>query len=173
MKGSDYVAKFLREKTDFVFGLQGGAVVHLFDSFERIGPKPIYCHHEQAAGFAAAGYARTHGFGVCVTTTGPGATNAITPLLGAWQDSLPVLFISGQTRSQNVSYNTKVRQIGTQEAPICHVAAPIAKVALYINDPMALYQGLPWAYEESIKGRPGPVWIDIPLDVQYSELPNS
>lgn len=171
MKGSDYVAKFLKEKVGFVFGLQGGAVVHLFDSCERIGPKPVYFHHEQAAGFAASAYARCNGYGVCIVTTGPGATNALTPLLGAWQDSIPVLFISGQTRSQNVSYGTKVRQVGTQEAPICNIVAPIAKIALYINDPMALKQGLPWAYAESIKGRPGPVWIDVPLDVQYSELP--
>lgn len=172
MKGSDYVAHFLNGHVDYVFGLQGGAVVHLFDSCERRGPKPIYCHHEQAAGFAAVAYARTRGYGACIVTTGPGATNALTPLLAAYQDSIPVMFISGQTRSQHVSYGTKVRQVGTQEAPIVHLAAPIAKLALYINDPMALKQGLPWAYEESIKGRPGPVWIDVPLDVQYSELPN-
>lgn len=171
MKGSDYVAHFLKDKVGHVFGLQGGAVVHLFDSCERIGPRTVYCHHEQAAGFAAVSYARVHGYGACIVTTGPGSTNAITPLLGAWQDSIPVMFISGQTRSQNVSYGTAVRQVGTQEAPICHVAATLSKIALYINDPMALVKGLPWAYEESKKGRPGPVWIDVPLDVQWSELP--
>lgn len=173
MKGSDYVAQFLKSKVDHVFGLQGGAVVHLFDSCERAGLRTVYCHHEQAAGFAAVAYARVRGFGACIVTTGPGGTNALTPLLGAWQDSLPVMFISGQTRTQNVSYGKPVRQVGTQEAPIVNVAAPIAKMALYINDPMALYNGLRWAYEECLKGRAGPVWIDIPLDVQWSELPIS
>lgn len=172
MNGARFVAEFLKEKVSYVFGLQGGAVVHLFDACERFGPKPIYCHHEQAAGFAAVASARVKGFGVCIVTTGPGATNALTALLGGFQDSLPVLFISGQTRTQNVSYGTKVRQVGTQEAPIVHVVAPLCKRALYINDPMALLKALPWVYEESITGRPGPVWIDVPLDVQYRELPN-
>src|SRR5262245_53414321 len=134
MKGSDAVAIFLRERVEQVFGLQGGAVVHLFDSCERLGPKPIYCHHEQAAGFAACAYARVKGFAACIVTTGPGATNALTPCLGAYQDSLPVMFISGQTRSQHLSYDAPVRQVGTQEAPICSIVAPIVKYAAVIRN---------------------------------------
>lgn len=173
MRVSRYIAEWLKRKVDYVFGIQGGAVVHLFDACERFGPKPIYCHHEQAAAFAAGSYSRTHGFGACIVTTGPGATNAITPCLGAWQDSIPCIFISGQARTNQVSYGTKVRQIGSQEAPICNNVANITKVAIYANDAMAVKHALNFAYEKSMNGRPGPVWLDVPLDVQWSELPIS
>ena len=169
MKGSDYVATFLKGcGLEYVFGLQGGAVVHLFDSCERIGPKPIYCHHEQAAGFAACAYARIRGFAACIVTTGPGATNAITPLLGAWQDSIPVMFISGQTRQQFMSYDKPVRQIGTQEAPICDIVDRITKDAVYVTGLQELHDTLHEQYLIATQGRPGPVWLDIPLDVQWS-----
>jgi acetolactate synthase-1/2/3 large subunit len=171
MKGSDIVASYLREHCllDYVFGLQGGAVVHLFDSCERIGPKPIYCHHEQAAGFAACAYARVKGFAACIVTTGPGATNAVTPLLGAFQDSLPVMFISGQTRSQHLSYDVPgVRQIGTQEAPICDIVGRITKVTFIQRNIETLRQSLQTAYNFATMERPGPVWIDLPLDIQYA-----
>ena len=171
MKVSRYIAEFLKGKVDHVFGVQGGAVVHLFDACERFGPKPIYCHHEQAAGFAATSYARVHGFGVCIVTTGPGATNAITPLLGAWQDSIPVLFISGQARTNQLSYGTKVRQVGTQEAPICDIVRRIVKFNFPVWVTSDVPIGLDTAYNESTEGRPGPVWVDIPLDVQWQELP--
>lgn len=167
MKGSDYVATFLRDKVSNVFGLQGGAVVHIFDSCERIGPRPIYCHHEQAAGFAACGYARVRGFGACVVTTGPGATNALTPLLGAWQDSLPVMFISGQQRSQHLSYGLPVRQVGTQESRILEIVKPITKAANLALDAEHIEIALKHAYMKMVDGRPGPVWVDIPLDAQY------
>jgi acetolactate synthase-1/2/3 large subunit len=168
VKGSDIVATFLKEKVQHVYGLQGGAVVHLFDSCERIGPQPIYCHHEQAAAFAACAGARVLGYGACVVTTGPGATNAITPLLGAFQDSLPVMFISGQTRSQHLSYDATVRQVGTQEAPICDIIARITKRAFVVRNVESLPGTLRTAYNASVQDRPGPVWIDIPLDVQYA-----
>ncbi|MGP1675914.1 MAG: thiamine pyrophosphate-binding protein [Burkholderiales bacterium] len=170
MKGSDYVALFLKSKMDFCFGLQGGAVVHLFDSCERIGPKPIYCHHEQAAAFAASAYARVHGYGACIVTTGPGGTNAITGLLGAWQDSIPCLFISGQTRAQFTSYGKPVRQVGAQEAPIVDIVRPLTKLARFVEQGSALKAALDEAYEASMSGRPGPAWIDLPLDIQWSEM---
>lgn len=171
MRASRFIAEFLKSKVDYVFGLQGGAVVHLFDACERFGPKPIYCHHEQAAAFAAVSYARVHGYGACIVTTGPGCTNAMTPLLGSWQDSVPCLFISGQQRVAQTSYGKKVRQVGAQEAPITHLTAQITNVSLFMNDAMAVKNGLTWAYEQSLKGRPGPVWVDIPQDVQWTELP--
>jgi acetolactate synthase-1/2/3 large subunit len=135
-----------------------------------MGPKPIYCHHEQAAGFAAVGYARTAGFGACIVTTGPGCTNALTPLLGAWQDSIPCLFISGQTRSQHTQNGSarKVRQIGTQEANIIDVVKPWTVFALecrIVNDLEHILQG---AYTMMTKERPGPAWISLPIDVQYA-----
>lgn len=171
MKVSDYVAQFLRQKVGHVFGLQGGAVVHLFDSCESMGPKPVYCHHEQAAAFAAGSYARIHGYGVCVVTTGPGAFNSLTPLLGHWQDSIPVLFISGQTRAAHVSYGTKHRQVGSQEAPIVSVVKPITKWADWCRTPHDVKPMLENAYRVSLVNRPGPVWLDIPVDCQWSEMP--
>src|SRR4051812_40500915 len=120
-KASDYVAEFLKTKVDYVFAVQGGAVTHLLDSCSRLGPKPIFHHHEQAAGFAAAAYARVKGYGVCITTTGPGSVNALTSCLGAYQDSIPMMFLSGQQRYSLTSYGKPVRQVGSQEAPICDI----------------------------------------------------
>ena len=114
MKVSDYVAQFLAANdVRHVFGLQGGAVVHLFDSIEATdGTSAIYCHHEQAAALAATSYAKmTGGLGAVVVTTGPGATNALTGLLAAWQDSVPVIFISGQTRVEHTSYGKRRRSV--------------------------------------------------------------
>lgn len=153
-----------------VFGVQGGAAVHLFDSCERVGPKPMYCHHEQAAGFAAVAYAKIHGYGACVVTTGPASTNALTPLLGAWQDSIPCMFISGQQRRGLTSYGTEHRQVGSQEAPILDIVRPIVKAGYFLDDPEKLRDTLFAAYFESRFERPGPVWIDIPVDVQWTEI---
>ena len=171
MKVSDYIAGFLKERVANAFGVQGGAVVHLFDSCERMGPKPIYCHHEQAAGFAATAYARIHGFGVCITTTGPGSTNALTPLLGAWQDSVPCLFISGQQRAAHTSYGKPVRQVGAQEAPIVDIVKPMVKTANLALDAEHAEIGLKHAVITMLEGRPGPVWLDIPQDVLWANLP--
>lgn len=146
-------------------------MVHLFDSCERIGPKPIYFHHEQAAGFAACAHARVKGFAACIVTTGPGATNALTPCLGAYQDSLPVMFISGQTRSQHLSYGLPVRQVGTQESPILDLVARIVKYAVIQRQTNGLPETLKTAYNHATLERPGPVWIDLPLDVQYGTHP--
>ena len=172
MKASDYIAGFLKERgVNHCFGLQGGAVVHLFDSCERLGPKPIYCHHEQAAALAAVAYSRvTENYGVCIVTTGPGAMNSLTGLLAAWQDSIPCMFISGQTRAAHTSYGKKVRQVGSQEFPIIDVVRPMAKRVYFVQSCKELQQSLLRAYHASLEGRPGPVWLDIPFDVQNSEM---
>lgn len=170
MKCSDWIAEFLKTKVDFCFGLQGGAVVHLFDSCKTLGPTPVYCHHEQAASFAAGGYARVHGYGVCIVTTGPGAVNALTGCLGAWQDSIPMLFISGQARSEHTSYGKPVRQVGTQEFPIVNVASQMTKMAVFVKDVGAVKSAFERVYQESISGRPGPVWVDLPVDIQWGQL---
>lgn len=170
MKASDYVAEVLSKHVGHVFGVQGGAVVHLFDSFAQHGPKPIFCHHEQAAGFSAVSYARIRSFGACVVTTGPAGTNALTACLGAWQDSIPVLFISGQTRAAHCSYGTKERQVGTQEAPILNLVRPITKYAGFVDKPELLRAMLMVAINSATKGRPGPSWLDICVDVQWANL---
>lgn len=170
MRVSRYIAEFLKSKVDYVFGLQGGAVVHLFDACERFGPKPIYCHHEQAAGFAASSYSRIHGYGACIVTTGPGATNAITPLLGAWQDHVPLMFISGQARLAHTSYGKGVRQVGMQEAPILDIVEPLTKSAILVSDASSLSEQIEDAYRVSLEKPSGPVWLDVPLDLQWSEV---
>ena len=170
MKASDYLAEFLSPKVGHVFGLQGGAVTHIFDSCERLGPRPVYCHHEQAAAFAACAYARIKGYGVCVVTTGPGAFNALTPCLGAWQDSIPMMFISGQQRSEFTSYGLPVRQVASQEAPICDTVYSITKFRSVVMNPEVLSEVLEDAYRYSVDGRPGPVWIDVCQDVLWSKI---
>ena len=170
MKCSDWIAEFLKSRVDYVFGLQGGAVVHLFDSCERLGPKPIYCHHEQAAALAAGGYARTHGYGVCVVTTGPGGVNALTGLLGAWQDSIPMMFISGQARASQTSYGRPVRQVGTQEFPIVDVVKHMTKKAVFLWEAKYVKEAFEMAYQASINRRPGPVWIDLPVNVSWENI---
>lgn len=166
MKASDWIAGWLKERVGHVFGLQGGAVVHLFDSCHAVGPEPIYCHHEQAAAFAASAYARIHGYGVCILTTGPGGTNGLTPLLGAWQDSIPCLFISGQARVAHTSYGKPVRQAGTQEAPIADIVRPIVKAAIHVERMADVARALNAAYKASRAARNGPAWVDIPFDLQ-------
>jgi acetolactate synthase-1/2/3 large subunit len=168
VKTSDYVAEWLKTKVDYVFVVQGGAVVHLIDSCSRLGPKPIYCHHEQAAAFSACGYARTVGYGVCITTTGPGSTNAITPCLGSFQDSIPMMFISGQQKIN--SYGTNQRQSSSQEAPILDIVRPITNGCFYIDRPELVEEVLEDAYRASIAGREGPVWVDITQDVTWASL---
>ena len=170
MRVSRYIAEFLKGKVNNVFGLQGGAVVHLFDACERFGPKPIYCHHEQAAGFAAASYARIHGYGACIVTTGPGSTNATTPLLGAWQNHTPMMFISGQVRREQSPYGTEERVTGMQSAPIVDVVRPLTKMAVFLHNAKLLPQLLESAHAVSVEKPSGPVWIDIPLDCQWQEV---
>lgn len=170
MKASDYLAVFLKEKgLTHVFGVQGGAAVHLFDSCHQCGPLPVYCHGEQAAGLAAVSYAKIKGYGACIVTTGPAGTNALTALLAAWQDSTPCLFVSGQARAAHTSYGTALRQVGSQEFGIVDVAAKISKAALFVKDAFSLRTALDYGYLMSLEGRPGPVWLDIPVDVQWTE----
>ncbi len=172
MKLTDALANVLKTNgIGHVFGLQGGAVVHIFDSLERHGVGVTYTHHEESAALAAVSYAKvTENLGCVVVTTGPGATNAITGLLAAWQDSIPCLFISGQVRSEHTSYGRKVRQVGTQEVNICDIVRPICKYCKFIDDKNNFIDELNHALEIARSGRPGPVWLDLPLDFQWSDI---
>lgn len=173
MKLTDYVIQFLAERgVRHVFGLTGGAVVHLFDSAARSGKiQPIFHHHEQAAAFAAQAYARAkNGLGACFVTTGPGATNAITGLAAAWLDSVPCIYLSGQTRLSHTTRGKKVRQIGTQQLDIIEVVRSMTKYAVMIEDSAAIRYHLEKAYHLATSGRPGPVWIDLPLDLQWADI---
>jgi acetolactate synthase-1/2/3 large subunit len=173
MKSSDYLASFLVDNhVRQVFGLQGGAVVHLFDSVERHPDvEAIYCHHEQAAALAATAHAKVTGrLGCAIVTTGPASTNALTGLLAAWQDSTPVLFISGQTRIEHTSYGKPVRQVGSQEFAILDVVKPITKYARLVERVDQLPQILVDAATAALTGRKGPVWIDFPVNLQWGEV---
>lgn len=172
IKITDLIAKKLCDLgINSVFGLQGGAVVHIFDSLEKKGIKCYYLHHEQSAALAAVANSKVTGkMGCVVVTTGPGCTNAITGLLAAWQDSIPVIFISGQVRSMHTSYGRPVRQVGTQEAPIVDIVKPITKYAKFLSNASDIASELNKAIDIAKSGRPGPVWLDLALDVQWAMI---
>jgi acetolactate synthase-1/2/3 large subunit len=171
MKLSDYVARHLADNgVRHVFMLTGGGAMHLNDSFgseKRI--QYVCCHHEQACAIAAEGHARTMGqIAVVNVTTGPGGTNAITGVLGQWLDSIPVLYLSGQVRYEMTVASTglPLRQLGDQEADITALVRPITKYAVMVTDPKTIRYHLDRAIHFARTGRPGPVWLDIPLDIQ-------
>ncbi len=172
MKTTDLLAEILKKNNlKNAFGLQGGAVVHIFDSFIKKKINITFTHHEQSAALAAVSYAKSvNGIGCAIVTTGPGSTNSITGLLAAWQDSIPVIFISGQARAIHTSYNKKVRQVGTQEVNICDVVRPLTKYATFINNTKNFQNEIDKAIKIAISGRPGPVWIDIALDIQWQNI---
>ena len=127
-----------------------------------------YTHHEQAAALAAVSNAKAYNsIGVCVVTTGPAASNALTGLLAAWQDSVPVIFISGQTRLEQTTYNLKVRQRGSQECNILDVVDPWVKGSYFVNQPNKIGNILDEAVRECTTNRKGPVWIDLPVNLQW------
>jgi acetolactate synthase I/II/III large subunit len=178
MKLSDYVIRFVADLgVKHVFLVAGGGAMHLNDSLGKCQDIQFICnHHEQASAIAAESYAKaTNDLGVCMVTTGPGGTNAITGLAGAWFDSTPVLFLSGQVKRSDRMYRTDgsplgVRQRGPQELDIVSVVKPLTKYAVTITDPHSIRYHLERAVHIARTGRPGPVWIDIPIDVQASPV---
>lgn len=173
MKLTDYVAAFLqKEGVRHVFGLTGGAVVHLFDSVARTpGLQAVFNHHEQAGAFAAEAYAKvSNGLGAAFFTTGPGGTNALTGLSAAWLDSIPCIYVSGQARIEHCSRGKNIRQLGTQEFDIVSVVSGITKYAVMVEDPRMIRYHLEKAVHLARTGRPGPVWIDIPLNFQWASI---
>ena len=171
MKVSNYIAKLLVKNgiTD-VFMITGGGAMHLDDG---IGHEPglhcVYNHHEQACAIAAESYARIHNriAAVCVTT-GPGGTNAITGVVGGWLDSIPMLVISGQVRYDTTARSTGlgIRAFGDQEYDICKSVEPMTKYCEMVTDPKRIRYAVEKALYLAQTGRPGPCWLDIPLNVQ-------
>ncbi|MBW4037625.1 MAG: thiamine pyrophosphate-binding protein [Acidobacteria bacterium] len=178
MKLSDYVLKFVADLgVTNLFLVTGGGAMHLNQSLaSETRIMPICNSHEQASAICAEGYAKaTNGLGVCMVTTGPGGTNAVTGVAGAWLDSTPVLFISGQVKRPDRMFDATgkplgMRQLGVQEVDICSIVAPITKYAVTILEPADIRYHLEKAVYLALHGRPGPVWIDIPLDVQASPI---
>lgn len=174
---ADYIADFLVSKgIDTVFTVVGGGAMHLNDAFGKCDRlRVIHNHHEQACAMAAEGYARIKEApaAVCVTT-GPGGTNALTGVLGAWQDNIPMIVISGQVRYSTTVENSglNLRQFGEQEYCIVRSVEPMTKYAYMIKDVSEVRQVLEKAYHLSTTGRRGPVWIDVPLNVQGATIEN-
>lgn len=172
MKLSDYVVEYLeKQNVKDVFMVSGGGCMHLVNSFGNSQKMKIICtHHEQSAAMAAEAYAKYNNeLGVAVVTSGPGATNTITGVLGAFQDSTSCIFISGQSKKKQTVYNSTVpglRQFGVQEVNIIPIVSSITKYAVMINEPEKIRYYLEKAVYIARSGRPGPVWLDIPLDVQ-------
>jgi len=174
MRVADYVMRFIAgQGVKHVFLVVGGGAMHLNDALARCPDLEYICnHHEQASAIAAEAYAKaTNNLGVCLVTTGPGGTNAITGLAGAWLDSTPCLFISGQVKRADSMYRpdgtrSGVRQRGIQEVDIVSIVTPLTKYAVTVNDPGSIGYHLEKAVHLARTGRPGPVWIDIPIDVQ-------
>lgn len=168
IKVSDYVFQFIEEKkVKHVFMLPGGGAMHLVDSLGKSNLEFICCQHEQAAAIAAEAYGQhTNNIGVCLTTSGPGATNAITAVTAGWIDSTPMMIISGQAKRSDLVGDTGVRQIGSQEVQIIDMVKPITKYAVQVMDAKEIRYHMERAYYEAVNGRPGPVWLSIPLDVQ-------
>jgi acetolactate synthase I/II/III large subunit len=169
MRVADYVVEFLVEKgIQDVFLVSGGGIMYLTDA---VGLNPrirYYCnYHEQACAVAAEGYARVrNGVGACLVTTGPGAANAISALPAAFVDSIPLMVIAGNVKRELIADFDKLRQLGPQEANTVAMARPVTKYATSIRDPERIRYELEYAYAQAASGRPGPVFLEIPVDVQ-------
>lgn len=178
MKLSDYVVHFIAEQgVKHVFLVTGGGAMHLNQSLgAETTIEPVCNSHEQASAMCAEAYAKvTNHLGVCMVTTGPGGTNAVTGVAGAWLDSTPTLFVSGQVKRPDRMFDREgqplgMRQLGVQEVDIVSIVKPITKYAVTVLEPQDIRYHMEKAVYLALNGRPGPVWIDIPLDVQASPI---
>ena len=170
MRVSDRVAELLSEfGIKHVFMVTGGGAMHLNDALGRNKSlKIINMHHEQACSMAADGYARTNNQMACVNvTTGPGGINAINGVFGAWTDSIPMIVVSGQVKRETLNFdNSKLRQLGDQENNIVSMVKNITKFSYILKNPNYVDDVIFKSLKIASTGRPGPVWIDIPIDIQ-------
>lgn len=177
MTVSEYIFDFLQKKgCDTVYMVSGSSAMWLTDALRRNEAlKAICCHHEQAAAMAADCYGRTRGVpGVCLATIGPGATNAITGVAGAFVDSSPMFVLTGQANSRLIRYemDTGIRQHGTQSLNLEPIVSPMVKYFACVLDPAEIRRVMERALHEAVDGRKGPVWIDVPVDVQNKQIPD-
>jgi acetolactate synthase-1/2/3 large subunit len=178
IKVSDYIFKYLSRKgLDTIFSVAGGAAAHLLNSVTETDFTYVCNYHEQACAMAAEGYARiSNKPAIVLVTNGPGSSNTITGVLGAYQDSIPMIVISGQVpvnQSMGSLENLHLRQLGVQECDIISLVKPITKYAVQVTKALDIKSILDQAYNLSISGRKGPVWLDIPLDIQSAEIEDS
>ncbi len=176
MKLSDYVVKFLEGITDSIFLVSGGGCMHTVDSIGKSKLDAYCCHHEQACALAAEGYSRIKNtIGVASVTTGPGGTNAITGVGASWVDGIPIMIFSGQVRKEiklsPEDIKAGLRRLGEpQEINLLDCVKPITKYAVCVENPNEIRYHLEKAYYLAKAGKPGPVWIELPLDVQCAEI---
>lgn len=173
MKLSDYVIDFLiSQEITHVFEVCGGALAHLLDSmYGRKDISTVSMHHEATAAFAAEGYSRVNGnIGVAMATSGPGATNLITGIGSCFFDSIPCLFITGQVNTYEFKFDKPIRQIGFQETDIVNIIKPIVKDANLVTNPDKIRYHLESSVHIAKSGRPGPVLLDIPMNIQRADI---
>jgi len=170
---ADYIADFIANiGVQHVFLLPGGGAMHLVDAVGKNSDiEVVACLHEQAAAISAEAYSRINeNIGVAMVTTGPGATNAITAVAGAWIESVPMMIISGQVKRDDMLRNAPLRQKGVQEVDIVKIVESITKYAVTVENPEDIRSVMEEAYCIARAGRAGPVWIDVPLDVQGAPI---
>lgn len=173
MKVSDFIASFIRKQgVNVVFEMAGGMITHMLDALARYEDvKIVSMHHEQAASFAADGYGRITGRpGIAFATSGPGATNLLTGIGSCYFDSSPAIFITGQVNLHEQKGDRNIRQLGFQETDIVSMASPITKAAYRITTPSQIPTVFAEAFSIALSGRPGPVLIDIPMNIQRAEI---
>jgi len=173
MRVADYIAQLLVDHgVTHVFTVTGGGAMHLNDAFAR-KLQVIYCHHEQACAIAAESYARLSGRLAAINvTTGPGGVNALNGVYGAYVDSIGMIVISGQVKLQTMvsSYNLPLRQLGDQEIDIVRMAESVCKISTVLRDPVETRYVVEKAFWFAKNGRPGPSWIDVPIDIQATQI---
>ena len=173
IKASDYIAEFLKAQgVKFVFEMAGGMITQILDSIYKVGETNIISvHHEQSAAFAADAYGRCTGnVGVGFATSGPGATNLITGIASCYFDSSPALFITGQVNTHEQKGERNIRQLGFQETDIVAMVEGITKKSYRVTEAQQLVPILKEAYQLAISDRPGPVLIDLPMNLQRVEI---
>lgn len=174
MRVSDYIAKALEHAgVSHVYMVTGGGAMHLNDAFSRTGMKIVCCHHEQACSIAAEAHARLCNRPMAVNvTSGPGGTNAITGVYGAFVDSVPMVIVSGNVKWETLARSTQLplRALGDQEIDIIKVVGSITKYSACVSDPQTIRYHLEKALYVATEGRPGPVWLDIPMNVQGAQI---
>ncbi len=172
LKVTDYIVNRLVEYgVKHIFMITGGGAMHLNDSVGKCKAIEYICnHHEQASAIGAEGYARASGkLAVVIVTSGPGGTNTLTGVIGQWLDSVPVLYLSGQVKQDTTIESCKeigLRQLGDQEINITDIVRPVTKFAAFVKKPEDIRLLLEKSLYLATRGRPGPVWLDIPLDIQ-------
>lgn len=174
MRVADYIIEFLEQRgIDHAFTVCGGGSIFLNDALRKAKRmRYVAHHHEQAAAMAAEACARVRtGTGLCVVTSGPGGTNAVTGIAGAWTDCVPLIVLSGQSfQKQTIANHPGLRQLGVQEINIVDIVRPITKYAVMVTDPQSIKYHLEKALYLAQQPRQGPCWLDLPACVQNSKI---